>query len=54
MRSVWSRLCLDSTSVVLPAASIPAISTQDFTWALATARSYSMPGQLGALHRAAG
>ncbi len=43
MRSVWSRLCLVSVIVVLPAASIPAISTQDLTWALATGSSYSMP-----------
>ena len=30
-------------TVVEPDADIPAISTQDFTWALGTGRSYSMP-----------
>ncbi len=43
MRSVWSRLSRDSTTVVLPLASIPAISTHDFTCALATFSSYSIP-----------
>ena len=43
MRSVWSRLMEPSVTVVEPDASIPAISTQDFTWALGTGRSYSMP-----------
>jgi hypothetical protein len=43
MRSVWSRLVDRSDTVVEPAASIPASSTQDFTWALGTGRSYSMP-----------
>ena len=43
MRSVWSRLGARSTTVVLPAASIPAISTHDFTCALATGSSYSIP-----------
>ena len=40
---MWSRLCLRSVIVVEPAASIPAISTHDLTWALATGTSYSMP-----------
>ena len=47
MRSVWSRLGAGSTTVVEPSASIPAISTQDLTWALATGSAYSMPAELG-------
>jgi hypothetical protein len=43
MRSVWSRLWEDSLRVVLPEASIPAISTHDFTCALATGTWYSIP-----------
>jgi hypothetical protein len=38
-RSVWSRLTDGSTTVVEPAAIIPAISTHDFTCALATGSS---------------
>jgi hypothetical protein len=36
MRSVWSRVVAGSVTCVSPAASRPAKSTQDFTWALAT------------------
>ena len=36
MRSVWSRLCAPSTTVVEPSASMPAISTHDLTCALGT------------------
>ena len=43
MRSVWSRLTEASATVVEPPANMPAISTQDFTWALAIGSSYSMP-----------
>ena len=39
MRSVWSRLGAGSVTVVSPSADSPAISTQDFTWALATGRT---------------
>ena len=42
-RSVWSRLGPGSTTVVEPSASIPAISTHDLTWALATGSRYSTP-----------
>ena len=42
-RSVWSRLGPGSVTVVDPEASIPAISTHDFTCALGTGSSYSMP-----------
>ena len=38
-RSVWSRLGAGSLTLVEPAASIPAISTHDLTWALATGSS---------------
>ena len=37
-----------STTVVEPAAIIPAISTHDFTCALATGSSYSIPVSVGA------
>jgi len=39
MRSVWSRLTALSVTTEVPSASMAAISTQDFTWALATGRS---------------
>ena len=39
MRSVWSRLMVPSVIEVRPEASIPAISTQDLTWALGTGMS---------------
>ena len=39
IRSVWSRLGTGSRTRVSPAASSPASSTQDFTWALATGSS---------------
>ena len=44
MRSVWSRLEEPARRrVVEPAASIPAISTHDFTWALGDGQVYSIP-----------
>ncbi len=43
IRSVWSRLLAPSRTVVEPEANIPAIRTHDFTCALGTGRSYSMP-----------
>ena len=43
MRSVWSRLGAGSRTVVLPSASIPAISRHDLTWALATGSSWWAP-----------
>ncbi len=43
IRSVWSRLGCGSRTIVSPSASSPAISTHDFTCALATGSSYSMP-----------
>ena len=39
MRSVWSRVGTGSTTVVSPSAKSPAISTADFTCALATGSS---------------
>jgi hypothetical protein len=39
MRSVWSRLWCRSRTVVEPAASRPAMSTHDLTWALGTGSS---------------
>ena len=42
-RSVWSRLGSGSITVVVPDASRPAISTHDFTCALATGSVYSIP-----------
>ena len=41
--SVWSREGACSMTVVRPAAPRPASSTADFTWALATGSSYSIP-----------
>ena len=40
---MWSRLGRDSMTAVRPSAVKPAKSTHDFTWALATGSSYSMP-----------
>ena len=51
MRSVWSRLGAGSTTVVDPSASMPAISTQDLTWALATGSAVLDARQLGAADR---
>ena len=39
MRSVWSRLCVGSVTLVLPLANMPASSTALFTCALATGLS---------------
>ena len=41
--SVWSRVGAGSSTVVLPRAPSPASSTADFTCALATGSSYSIP-----------
>ena len=40
---MWSRLGSGSMTTVVPDASRPAISTHDFTWALATGSVYSIP-----------
>ena len=42
-RSVWSREGSGSTTVVVPEASRPAISTHDLIWAEATGSAYSIP-----------
>ena len=39
IRSVWSRLGAGSVTVVVPSAARPAMSTHDFTCALATGRT---------------
>ena len=53
-RSVWSRLGSGSITAVVPAASRPAISTHDLTWAEATGSVYSIAAQRHPVHRERG